>query len=346
MKKTLLAAAAALTLVTIPMTSLPAAAAPSEGKAPATTQPTSDSTKATLTVTPSVITVAEAKKGTKIIARATGLTPNGEYLFDPRDTPELEPLPAKADAEGRVTINGEIYKPNDTEEAVGTYTASLKDAGTRSLVASATWRIVRDKETPPTTSPSTSTTSPSTSTTPAETPTRTAAPSPTQTAAKPALTARPARVSAADFVNAKKGVSLTAAHCTPGETVNFSVAPKDSDVTPLTRKATANASGTAAWNVYGTNPSSPAAYIGDYVVSAHCGGKKLSAAFSVGNAPRPGDDGNDGDHNDNGGDDNNGGDDGNGSLPRTGMELGGLGAGAALLLMGGATVLFTRRSRR
>lgn len=312
--------------------------------------------KPTVYMSPARVTRAMINQTMVYSTGAHHLTPKKRYVFKfLRDGGKLsEGLDFLPDGEGSYAMTSTfpslgISREEWNRRYAGKARILLTEKDSDTVLASAPFEYVYDdgKAEPTPTPTATTTPSPSHTATASPTATSTGTVDPTPTASptrrqEPALTAHPSRVSAADFVNPKKGVTLTAAHCTPGQSVKFSVAPKDSDVTPLTRTARADDRGAAAWNVYGTNPSSPSAYIGDYVVTATCGGVKLSTAFSVGRNPQPGDDGDDGNH---GGNDD-GRDDSNGSLPRTGMELGGLGVGAALLLVGGATVIFTRRSRR
>ncbi|HLR44559.1 MAG TPA: hypothetical protein VK065_05155 [Brevibacterium sp.] len=195
---------------------------------------------------------------------------------------------------------------------------------------------------------------------PTEEPTETGEPTPTDTAeptetAEPtatptddeddadveyALDVDPQEISPADFVDQDKGVTLTAQGLEAGEEAEFSVAAAGSDVESLTEVVTADENGVAQWNVYGLDDSNPSAYLGEYDVTAtNESDETVSGSFTVTDAA--GDDGDAGEDDSDNGDDRD--DEGGSDLPRTGMELGGLAAGAALLTIGGATVLLSRR---
>ncbi|HLS33509.1 MAG TPA: hemagglutinin, partial [Brevibacterium sp.] len=150
----------------------------------------------------------------------------------------------------------------------------------------------------------------------------------------------PQEISPADFVDQDKGVTLTAQGLEAGEEAEFSVAAAGSDVVSLTEVVTADENGVAQWNVYGLDDSNPSAYLGEYDVTAtNESDETVSGSFTVTDAA--GDDGDAGEDDSDNGDDRD--DEGGSDLPRTGMELGGLAAGAALLTIGGATVLLSRR---
>ena len=192
--------------------------------------------------------------------------------------------------------------------------------------------------------------------TPTEDPEPTATPDPTETpdptptdgdedeaAGEYALSVDPKEITPADFVDQDNGVLLTVDGLEADETVEFAVSPEGSNVTPLTENVDADENGVASWTVHGTNPSDPSAYLGAYDVTVtNEAGDDLSDSFLVTNTP--GEDGNAGGDDDKKNDDDKG-DNGEGGsdLPRTGAELGGLAAGAALLTVGAATVLLTRR---
>lgn len=144
--------------------------------------------------------------------------------------------------------------------------------------------------------------------------------------AEASLSVTPKSIEAADFVNSKKGVTLTVTDCEPGADVHFIISPKGIDVTAYENTETADDEGTASVVVFGTT-SDESAYVGDYVVTATCGDDTMKDSFSVTGGARSG-----------GGDDN-------GYLPRTGTDLGGLTAGAILLLVGGAAVALTGRRK-
>ncbi|MCX0276819.1 LPXTG cell wall anchor domain-containing protein [Nocardia zapadnayensis] len=140
----------------------------------------------------------------------------------------------------------------------------------------------------------------------------------------------PERISAADFVK-EQAVSITATGCTPGTAATLTVTPSGSSgVTGHTDTQTVGKDGTVTFGVRGINADAPHVYVGTYDVRVACeGGEDLTGEFVVGDPSR-------------GGSDDSGHDDGR-SLPRTGTELSGLAAGAALLVIGGASLLVTRR---
>ncbi|GAA4511939.1 hypothetical protein [Brevibacterium yomogidense] len=192
--------------------------------------------------------------------------------------------------------------------------------------------------------------------TPTEDPEPTATPDPTETpdptpsdgdedeaAVEYALSVDPKEITPADFVDQDKGVLLTVDGLEADETVEFAVSPEGSNVSPLTENVDADEDGVASWTVHGTDASDPSAYLGSYDVTVtNEAGEDLSDSFLVTNTP--GEDGNAGGDDDKKNEDDKGDNgDGGSDLPRTGAELGGLAAGAALLTVGAATVLLTRR---
>lgn len=148
-----------------------------------------------------------------------------------------------------------------------------------------------------------------------------------------ALAITPERISPADFVK-EEAVSITASGCTPGTDAVLTVTPAGSSgVTGHTDTQTVGEDGTVTFGVRGLNADSPQSYVGTYQVRVECdGGDALTGEFVVGDPSRGGSD-----------DDRGAGDDDGSTLPRTGGELSGLGVGAALLVIGGATLLVTRR---
>lgn len=155
-----------------------------------------------------------------------------------------------------------------------------------------------------------------------------------------ALDVDPQEISPADFVQQDKGVTLTATGLEAGEEVEFAVSAAGSNVESLTETATADENGVAVWSVYGIDDSNPSAYLGDYSVTVtNEAGETIDGSFTVTDSADNGEGGED-DSDDNGDDRD---DEGGSDLPRTGMELGGLAAGAALLTVGAATVVLSRR---
>ena len=191
-----------------------------------------------------------------------------------------------------------------------------------------------------------------------------------------ALSIAPERITASEFVDSERGVVLTVKGLEPGDDVEFAVAPTSGqNVDPADLPATATEDGVASTVVYGTTTIDPASYIGDYSVAvsgideddaqagSETAGTEASAAsaddltgtFTVtsddGSGDGGSDDGSDDDDSSDGGSDGDadGGSDSEGAatddgqLPRTGADLGGLAVGAALLAVGGAAVVISRR---
>jgi LPXTG-motif cell wall-anchored protein len=161
----------------------------------------------------------------------------------------------------------------------------------------------------------------------------------------------PKQITASDFVQEKKGVTITVKGFDEGEKATLKVASGPENVEGITLDETANENGAAAFSIYGTSASDPEAYLGKYDVEVTGANdtedeSALTGTFEVvadedgtGGGTGGDDDGN----NDNGNDDGNG--DGGSDLPRTGAELTGLAAGAGLLLVGGAAVVLTMRRK-
>ncbi|MCT1549612.1 hypothetical protein [Brevibacterium casei] len=145
------------------------------------------------------------------------------------------------------------------------------------------------------------------------------------------LSVDPERLPAVDFINRDKGVTMTMNNCTAGE-VRFQVWGFEPGELLYDRTAPTNEVGRAAVQTYGLS-NDASAYVGKYQVEATCGEETLTGQFVVTASGGGG-----------GGDNGSGGGGGNsGSMPRTGAELTGLGAGALLILAGAGAVLFARR---
>ena len=192
---------------------------------------------------------------------------------------------------------------------------------------------------------------------------------PTEEAAKYALKVSPKEVTPGDFVKKDKGVKLVVTGLKPNEKFNYSVSKQDGGkVKTLFKEVQANKDGVWSFTVYGQEGSNGlSGFLGTYNVTVKSEEGVLTDSFKVTNTPgkkdeaKPGDKGDGkgdakgGDNNSGNGDAKNTGNDsgksnnakGNGkssnTLPRTGMELSGLIAGGALLTVGAATVLVTRR---
>lgn len=167
-----------------------------------------------------------------------------------------------------------------------------------------------------------------------------------------------------DFLDSEKGVTLAVEGLEQGDSVDFQVDPiSGQNVESAVLSAEAGEDGVASTIVYGTTSVDPAAYIGDYSVEvsgideagAQAGSETAAADTAAGSADAltgtftvtSDDDAKGGSDDDSKDDEAKSGDsdddsDG-GRLPRTGGELSGLAAGAALLAVGGAAVAITRR---
>ena len=193
--------------------------------------------------------------------------------------------------------------------------------------------------------------------------------------AKYALKVSPKEVTPGDFVKKDKGVTLVVTGLKPNEKFNYSVSKKDGGkVKTLFKEVQANKDGVWSFTVYGQEGSNGlSGFLGTYNVTVKSEEGVLTDSFKVTNTPgkkdeaKPGDKGDGKDKGDakggdkntgngdaKGGDNNSGKDDAkdnnakggkedSNTLPRTGMELSGLIAGGALLTVGAATVLVTRR---
>lgn len=153
----------------------------------------------------------------------------------------------------------------------------------------------------------------------------------------PKLKIDPQEISGEDFVDRDKGVTITVTECKPGSDVQFEVWGLEPSGKLYEQTGRANKNGAASVQIYGLE-NNPDAYAGTYKLIANCLDRDLIDEFVVtGSGGGGGGDSESG--SDNGSDDS-----GNaGSMPRTGAELTGLGAGAALILGGAATIIFARR---
>ena len=193
-------------------------------------------------------------------------------------------------------------------------------------------------------------------------------------ASKYALKVSPKEVTPGDFVKKDKGVKLVVTGLKPNEKFTYSVSKQagNGKVETLFNDVQANKDGVWAYTVYGREAGAGLqGFVGTYKVTVKSEEGVLTDTFTVTNTPGKKDDAKPGDKNNTentgkgdakGGDNNSGNSDakntgndsgqsnnakGNGTssntLPRTGMELSGLIAGGALLTVGAATVLVTRR---
>lgn len=152
----------------------------------------------------------------------------------------------------------------------------------------------------------------------------------------PKLAIDPETVSGKDFVNPDKGVTMTVTACEPGSDVQFEVWGHEPSEKLYDRTVEANENGAASVQVYGLE-NNPDAYAGTYKVIAVCMEQSMEGRFVVTGSGAGDPDGGSDESGDAGNSDN------AGSMPRTGAELTGLGAGAVLILAGAATIIFARR---
>ncbi|WP_240372823.1 hypothetical protein [Brevibacterium zhoupengii] len=152
------------------------------------------------------------------------------------------------------------------------------------------------------------------------------------------LSIDPEKISAVDFINPDKGVTITVTECEPGSEVKFEVWGLEPSGKLFEQSAEANENSAASVHIYGLGED-PAPYVGTYKVFVQCADQEeLEGDILVTSG------GGDNGGSDNGGDSGEGDDSGNaGSMPRTGAEITGLAAGAALILGGAVTILFARR---
>ena len=152
-------------------------------------------------------------------------------------------------------------------------------------------------------------------------------------------------------MNKDKGVQLVVTGLKPNEKFTYSVSKQGGSgkVEDLFKEVQANKDGVWSHTVYGIDGGNGLkGFLGTYKVTVKSEEGELTDTFKVTNTPgkkdeaKPGDKG---DGKDKGGDknDSKGNDKSSNTLPRTGMELSGLIAGGALLTVGAATVLITRR---
>jgi LPXTG-motif cell wall-anchored protein len=264
-----------------------------------------------------------------------------------------------------LTTDGDTTTPPESPTPTDTTTAPTEEPTTPAPTNTTTAPTEEPTSPAPTTTAPTEKPTTDAPTTPAPTssapttePTQTSKPTQTTEAPKadPKLTIDPKKVSAKNFVNEKKGVTLKVANLNKGQKVAFTVTPSGKNVKPYELTATADAKGTAQWKVYGTSGNDPEVYVGKYKVKAQpqtdakAANDPLTGSFQVvsGDAnPGGGDDGDDNgnDSGDNGSDDNGSGDNGN-ELPKTGVTSAPLVGGAiALILVGAATVFLARRKK-
>ena len=187
-------------------------------------------------------------------------------------------------------------------------------------------------------------------------------------AAEPTLHLSEKKIKASDFNNKKKGIGAAVSGLEPGTKVKFTVtgtSGKAKNVQSYSQTVEADEDGIAALSVAGITDGNAEDYVGKYTITAEFDGETLKDSFEVVSEAKKSDKKEDkksgstggaisGDSSDS---DKSDADEANadeeseapassGALPRTGQGLGALAAGAALLTVGGATVLLTRRNRK
>ena len=281
---------------------------------------------------PETATVAEAKAGMEFSVKDG---PAEGYSYAPSaalgDKPIDEVAPAKVGPEEKFTVTAPDSVAVGDEITVSVETNKDSNQQPDMLPVKAhTVRIVEEPTEDPTEVPTDD---------PTEVPTDDPTQKPTDDPSTPAertLTVDPERISPADFV--KDGaVTITATGCEPGSEAKLTVTPKNDTIGTHVDTAKAGDDGAVSFSVFGDNPAAVKSYIGDYDVVVSCaGGDDLTGSFTVGEGGK--DDGGKG-GNDKDKDDGKPGD----RLPRTGAELTAAGAGLALLAVGAAGVMLTRR---
>lgn len=154
--------------------------------------------------------------------------------------------------------------------------------------------------------------------------------------AEKTLTIDPGTLSASDFVR-EDAVIITAAGCQPDADATMTVIPQGMNVGNYSETATVDADGAVAFSVHGQHDMMAQTYAGDYAVTVACAGNdQRTGSFTVtaDAAPTPSAEPTG----------TPGGQHGRGArLPRTGSDLLAAAAGAILLTVGTASVVFTRR---
>ena len=166
--------------------------------------------------------------------------------------------------------------------------------------------------------------------------------------AEPAITVESETVALSDFLNKDKGALVTATGLTPGATYEIAVK-GGTDVDGVTLTETADDNGVAAYRVYGLSEEHAKRYLGEYTVTMT--DPQLTASFTVVADDEDGGGGSDDSDSGQRGSDQPGSDPGkrgtseSSALPRTGAEISGAAIGLALVAVGGAATLVTRRRR-
>ncbi|MBD8021842.1 hypothetical protein [Brevibacterium gallinarum] len=154
--------------------------------------------------------------------------------------------------------------------------------------------------------------------------------------AEKTLTIEPGKLSASDFVR-EDAVIISATGCQPDADATMTVIPQGMNVGNYSETATVDADGAVAFSVHGQHDMMAQTYAGDYAVTVACAGNdQRTGSFTVtaDAAPTPSAEPTG----------TPGGQHGRGArLPRTGSDLLAAAAGAILLTVGTASVVFTRR---
>lgn len=154
--------------------------------------------------------------------------------------------------------------------------------------------------------------------------------------AEKTLTIEPGKLSASDFVR-EDAVIISATGCQPEADATMTVIPQGMNVGNYSETATVDADGVVAFSVHGQHDMMAQTYAGEYAVTVACAGDdQRTGSFTVAAdaAPTPSAEP----------EGKPGGQDSRGArLPRTGSDLLAAAAGAILLTVGTASVVFTRR---
>lgn len=294
---------------------------------------------------PETATVAEAQAG---LAFSVQEGPAEGYSYSPAaalgDEPIADVAPESVGPAEEFTVTAPDSVAVGDEITVSAETVKGSNRLPDTLpVTRHTVRIVEEPTEEPTDDPTTDPTDAPT-TEPTDDPTAEPTDDPS-TPAERELSVDPERIAAADFIK-ESAVTIVATGCEPGTDAELTVTPENENIGAHVDTATADADGTAAFTVFGDNPEAAESYIGAYDVTVSCpGGDDLRGAFTVTAGDVSDDDGSGGDDqskDDNGknGDDKR---DDRSRLPRTGSEFTAAGAGLALLAIGTAGIMLTRR---
>lgn len=294
---------------------------------------------------PETATVAEAQAG---LAFSVQEGPAEGYSYSPAaalgDEPIADVAPESVGPAEEFTVTAPDSVAVGDEITVSAETVKGSNRLPDTLpVTRHTVRIVEEPTEEPTDDPTTDPTDAPT-TEPTDDPTAEPTDDPS-TPAERELSVDPERIAAADFIK-ESAVTIVATGCEPGTDAELTVTPENENIGAHVDTATADADGTVAFTVFGDNPEAAESYIGAYDVTVSCpGGDDLRGAFTVTAGDVSDDDGSGGDDqskDDNGknGDDKR---DDRSRLPRTGSEFTAAGAGLALLAIGTAGIMLTRR---